>query len=195
MTQCDASGSFSRVKRTKKDDSWSTWLLGTNRCHKALAHQHSNTSMKTPTLRFKDNFQRYTAQIWARSIFRKRMDRWQVGCQHFETPWNKASRTAGEKWTDSYRAHRHNKNYCAKNRSQWLDTTLPSIVYVLPVPVCPYAKIVPLKPSSTDVTRALTVSSYISSWQELKECKQQHQFHFHLTFWRLTMTTVVVPHR
>jgi len=63
MTQCEASGSFSRVKRTKKDDSWSTWLLGTKRCQEALTQQHSNTSMKTPTLRFKDNFQRHALKF------------------------------------------------------------------------------------------------------------------------------------
>jgi len=100
MTQCEASGSFLRVKRTNKDDSWSTWLSRTKRCQEALTQQHSNTSTKTPISRFKDNFQRYTAQIWARSIFRKRLDCWQVGCRHFETPWNRASRTAGEKRTD-----------------------------------------------------------------------------------------------
>jgi hypothetical protein len=96
MTQCEASGSFSRVRTTKKDDSWSTWLLGTKRCQEAFTQQHNITSKKTTTLRFKDNLQRYTARIWTRSIFRK----WMNGCQQFETPWNRASRTAGEKWTD-----------------------------------------------------------------------------------------------
>ena len=36
----------------------------------------------------------------------------------------------------------------------------PSIVNVLPVPVCPYAKIVPLKPSSTESTIRLAVCAY-----------------------------------
>jgi hypothetical protein len=101
MTQCEASGSFSRVSTNKKVNSWSTGLLGTKRWQEAINQQHNITSMKTTTLIFKDNLQRYTAHIWLRDIFRKRMDCWQDGCQHFETPWNKASRTAGEKWTDS----------------------------------------------------------------------------------------------
>ena len=100
MTQCEASGSYSRVRRTKKDDSWSTWLLGTKRWQEAFTQQHNITSRKTTTLRFTDNLQRYTAHIWTRSIFRKWIDCWQDGCQHFETPWNRASRTAGAKRTD-----------------------------------------------------------------------------------------------
>ena len=36
--------------------------------------------------------------------------------------------------------------------------SLPSIVCVFPVPVCPYAKIVPLYPSNTDSTIGKAVS-------------------------------------
>ena len=46
--------------------------------------------------------------------------------------------------------------------------TIPCIVNVFPVPVCPYANIVPLKPSRTDCTRSLNVSSYRSFCFELR---------------------------
>ena len=37
---------------------------------------------------------------------------------------------------------------------------VPRIVNVLPLPVCPYAKMVPLIPSSADFTTFLTLSLY-----------------------------------
>lgn len=45
---------------------------------------------------FKDTLLKLGQEVF----FRKQMDCWQDGCQHFETPWNKASRAAGEKWND-----------------------------------------------------------------------------------------------
>jgi hypothetical protein len=40
----------------------------------------------------------------------------------------------------------------------------PSIVCVFPVPVCPYAKIVALYPSNTEMTLYLAVFSYTNSY-------------------------------
>ena len=46
------------------------------------------------------------------------------------------------------------------------DVFAPDMVYVLPVPVCPYANIVPLYPWRTLSTIGLAVSLYISTWVE-----------------------------
>ena len=59
---------------------------------------------------------------------------------------------------------------CSKQRGMMplrsSSPATPSIEKVLPVPVCPYAKTVPLKPVSTWVTMGLHVPSYTSTCRE-----------------------------
>jgi len=69
--QCEASDSFSKVRRTKDDDSWPTWLLGTKRCQEALTNNTTSHPWRPQLLRFKDNLQRYTAHISGKKYFQE----------------------------------------------------------------------------------------------------------------------------